>query len=86
MWGNVRADALTPALSHRERENTTSLTIGPLSLEGEGQGEGEIAAQFPRTRPLQRPQPRRAAHAAGITVHRFANRRFALAAKHPRFH
>ena len=38
MGENVRADALTPALSHREREKITPCTIGPLAPLGRGLG------------------------------------------------
>jgi len=34
----VRPDALTPALSHREREKTIPSTVCPLSLLGRGLG------------------------------------------------
>lgn len=36
--------------------------------------------------PLERPQPGRAAYPAGVAVHRFADRRFTLAAEDPLLH
>ncbi len=46
-----------------------------------GRGLGAEAVQVP-----ERPQPGRAAYPAGVAVHRFADRRFTLAAEDPLLH